>query len=206
MRWSLAPPQAKGGMYLGGRTPSNTFAPAAGAALGAAVEPPRAVPYIEAEAGFHGGIAQSDRGRIAEHDASRGEGVAVAEQAVQVVGEQPLEGGDQVVGAVKHDARHLDRGGVRLRTVPRGSRSDAPSHRDAAAREAEGAVRERGSEPARREGRGSNHRRPGDGATGDDGWDTGLGEPGQMGQGEDRGRLGADKRLPPLADQMRTRP
>src|SRR2546422_3817229 len=50
------------------------------------------------------------------------------------------------VGTVKHDARHLDRGGVRLRTVPCGSRSDAPSHRDAAAREAEGAVRERGSE------------------------------------------------------------
>src|SRR6267154_1750858 len=94
-----------------------------------------------------------ERGRIAEHDASGGDGVAVAEQAVQVVGEQPLEGGDQVVGAVKHDARHLDRGGVRLRTVPRSSPSDAPSHRDAAAREAEGAVRERGSEPARREGR-----------------------------------------------------
>src|SRR2546430_11120787 len=43
----------------------------------------------------------------------------------------------QVVHAAEHDSRHFDGRGVRLGALPRGSRSDSPSHRDAAAREAE---------------------------------------------------------------------
>src|SRR6266487_2212058 len=93
------------------------------------------------------------RRRIAEHGASHGERVTVAEQPAQVVREQVLEGRHQVVRTVQHDSRHFDRGGVRLGAVPRGAASDSPSHRDPAVREAEGALRERGSEPARRERR-----------------------------------------------------
>src|SRR5205823_123114 len=45
-----------------------------------------------------------------------------------------------------------------------------------------------------------------DGATGGHVGDAGFGEPGEVGQGKDRGRLRADERLPPLADQVRAGP
>ena len=146
---------------------------------------------------------QRDRRRVAEHGAARGDRVRVAELGAQILREQALQGGHQVVHAVQHHPRHLDRGGMRLRAIPRGARSDAPSYRDAAAGEPERAVGKRGREPVRREGRRADHRRSCDGAPGGDPRHVPLDETGQVGQGEDRRRLAADERFPALADQVR---
>src|SRR2546422_9837767 len=68
-----------------GADPQGPLEPGPGADLGAALEHHRTVPYIEDDAGFHGSVAQSDRGGIAEHGAPRGERVTVAEQAAKVI-------------------------------------------------------------------------------------------------------------------------
>src|SRR3989442_33617 len=186
--------------------PQGPLEPGPGADLGAAFEYDRTVPYIEHDARFHGGVAQGNRGGIAEHGAPRGERVTVTEQGAKVVREQLLERRHQVVHATEHDSRHFDRRGVGLGPVPRCPRSDSPSHPYDAARESGGAVRKRGGQAARREGRGADHGRPGDGATRGHQGDTRLGEPGEVRESEDRSRLRADERLPPLADQMRAGP
>src|SRR3989454_6644343 len=58
--------------------PQGPLEPGPGAHLGAAFEYDRTVPYIEDDARFHGGVAQRNRGGIAEHRAPRGEGVTGA--------------------------------------------------------------------------------------------------------------------------------
>src|SRR6266566_1769510 len=70
--------------------PQGPLQPGPGAHLGAAFEYDRTVPYIEDDARFHGGVAQRNRGGIAEHGAPRGERVTVAEQGAKVVWEQLL--------------------------------------------------------------------------------------------------------------------
>src|SRR5438067_1189976 len=54
--------------------PQGPLEPGPGAHLGAAFEYDRTVPYIEDDARFHGGVAQRNRGGIAEHGAPGGSG------------------------------------------------------------------------------------------------------------------------------------
>src|SRR5213592_639756 len=112
--------------------------------LGPALEHDGTAPDVEYHPRLDHGVVRRDRGGVAQHRAARGNRVGVAEQRPQVGVEQRLERGDQVVDAVQHGARHLDRPCVRLGPVPRGTRPHAPAHRDAAAREPERAVGEGG--------------------------------------------------------------
>src|SRR5438132_28726 len=174
MRAPPVAPHANGGTYLGGRTASNTLAPVPTTVPVASSVPIAVLPWSPMRLPNNwrpvssGVPATSSRTRpyvffrfdvivpaprFAQHRAARGNRVGVAEQRPQVGVEQLLERGDQVVDAVQHDARHLDRPRVRLGPVPHGTRPHAPAHRDAAAREPERAVGEGGREPVRREGR-----------------------------------------------------
>src|SRR5438046_2501622 len=92
--------------------PQGPLEPGPGAHLGAAFEYDRTVPYIEDDARFHGGVAQRNRGGIAEHGAPRGERVTVTEQGAKVVREQLFERRHQVVHAAEHDSRHFVGRGV----------------------------------------------------------------------------------------------
>src|SRR2546427_434542 len=180
MRLAPAPPQANGGTYLGGRTPSKTLAP-----VPITVPVPSSVPIAvlawspirlprncKPVSSRVPAISRRTRPYVFfKFDVI----VPAPRFAQRPITQWPTKPscalfayprktqfdssprafvrGHQVESAVEHDSRHLDRGGMRLRAGPRGSRSDSPSHRDATAREAEGAARERGSEPARRERR-----------------------------------------------------
>src|SRR5881396_1900205 len=174
--------------------------------LDPALQHHRPLADIEDYAGFHRRIVHDDPRRVTQHRAPRRDRVTVAQPLGELLGELSLERPDKLIRPVQHHAGHLHTGGARLRSLPGRPRADAPAYGYTLAGETERGRRQRWREAARDERRRPEQRRAGHRVPHAHDRRTGLDEPCEMGEGENRGRLRCRERFPLLADQMRADP